>query len=380
MKTAMKLNYKKTAIFALFMPFVAFAESVNVESVSESQSAFSNPLFLTLLGVLIVLAILIAVLASVVFNILKFKLKTMGEKSKSVATALAIVLMFHSLDGFSASFGGIHSTTFWIILTVIAFELFIVSYLVLVLYRIISPEKEKQNIVEVESVKEQPSALEKIWQGLNDSVEIEKEKDILLDHDYDGIKELDNNLPPWWKYGFYISIIFAVFYLYWFHAGGKGLSSEEELQASITEAEIELAAYREKAKDLVDENTVTLLSASEELLQGKERFTKKCAVCHGPEGQGSAMAPNLTDDYWLHGGAIGNIFATIKYGVAGKGMQSWKNEFSPKEIAQIASYIKSIHGSNPANAWEPQGELFKETEGDSAESTSDSTQNSTPEI
>ncbi len=378
MKKAMKFNHKKAALFALLMPVAAFAESVNIAAASETQSVFSNPLFLTLLGVVVVLAILIAVLASVVFNILKFKLKTMGTKSKTLASAMAIVLMFHSLDGFSASFGGIHSTTFWIILTVIAVELFIVSYLVLVLYRIISPEKEKQTVVATESKKEEPSALEKIWQGLNDSVEIEKEKDILLDHDYDGIKELDNNLPPWWKYGFYISILFAVFYLYWFHAGGKGLSSEEELQASIAEAEIELAAYREKAKDLVDENTVAMLSASEELLQGKERFTKKCVVCHGPEGQGSAMAPNLTDDYWLHGGTIGNIFATIKYGIAGKGMQSWKNEFSPKEIAQIASYIKSIKGTNPANAWEPQGELFKESGEIPSESNSEATQETTP--
>ena len=92
-------------------------------------------------------------------------------------------------------------------------------------------------------------------------------------------------------------------------------------------------------------------------------YKTNCAVCHGVNGEGNVVGPNLTDDHWLHKGSIKDIFKTIKYGVPEKGMKSWAADFSPLQIAQLASYVKSLHGSNPPNAKEKQGELFAESDG-----------------
>ena len=119
--------------------------------------------------------------------------------------------------------------------------------------------------------------------------------------------------------------------------------------------------YLKKKGDAVDENTVTLLTSAEDLAAGKAIFTdpSKCPACHTPEGGGNAVGPNLTDDYWIYGGSVKNIFKTIKYGTS-KGMRSWKDDLSAKQMAQVASYVKSLKGTKPANPREPQGELYQE--------------------
>jgi cytochrome c oxidase cbb3-type subunit III len=187
---------------------------------------------------------------------------------------------------------------------------------------------------------------------------VEKEEDILLDHDYDGIKELDNALPPWWKYGFYITVVIAVIYVLRFHVFNTGPNPEQEYRAEMKHAAEQIEAYRKQSNDMVDEKTVTLADASG-ITAGRQLFQKTCFVCHGANGEGG-VGPNLTDDYWIHGGSINDVFKTIKYGVPDKGMQAWEKNFSPSEIRNLSSFIKSLKGTNPANAKAAQGEIYKE--------------------
>lgn len=189
------------------------------------------------------------------------------------------------------------------------------------------------------------------------AVPVEKEKDVLLDHDYDGIKELDNALPPWWKWGFYFTIIVGVIYLLRFHVFKTGPTPEEEYSREIQVA----AAIMEKMKksgETIDEKTVAMADAAG-MDAGKKIFAGTCFPCHGANGEGNAVGPNLTDKYWLHGGSLGHIFKTITNGVPDKGMQAWGKQFSPTDIKNLASFVLSLQGSNPPNAKAPQGDLYE---------------------
>ncbi len=199
--------------------------------------------------------------------------------------------------------------------------------------------------------------IRKIYLKLLDSKPIEEEKDIIIDHDYDGIKELDNNLPPWWLYGFYITIIFGVIYLLRYHVF-DGANQYEELETEYAVANAAIEEYKKTAKDLVDVSTVELLTDASSLAFGKEVFETVCVACHKPDGGGS-IGPNLTDEYWILGGGIKNVFQTITEGGRdGKGMIAWKNSYKPSEIQQIASYVLSLQGTTPAEPKAPEGEIW----------------------
>jgi cytochrome c oxidase cbb3-type subunit III len=198
---------------------------------------------------------------------------------------------------------------------------------------------------------------EKIKRNFTQSTPIEEEKQLLMDHDYDGIKELDNNLPPWWVYLFYACVIFAVIYLVRFEIMGAP-DQEAELKAEMDQAKIEVAEYMKTAPDLMDEKTVTLLTDAESIGKGKEIFTTNCAACHRADA-GGQIGPNLTDDHWILGGGIEKLFHTITNGGRdGKGMIAWKGTLKPKEIQAVASYILSLQGSNPADPKAPEGEVW----------------------
>ncbi|MDX1463574.1 MAG: cbb3-type cytochrome c oxidase N-terminal domain-containing protein [Marinirhabdus sp.] len=190
---------------------------------------------------------------------------------------------------------------------------------------------------------------------------IEEEGEIILDHNYDGIRELDNNLPPWWVYGFYATIVFAAIYLVRFEVFDD-YSQEDEYKAAVAQAKLDIEAYKRTAKDLVDVNTVQLLTEVSDLNSGKSIFEGNCAACHKVSGAGG-IGPNLTDDHWILGGGIKNVFRTISEGGRpGKGMVSWKADLKPSEMAQVASYVLSLHGSNPPDAKEPEGEIWLDPE------------------
>jgi len=186
---------------------------------------------------------------------------------------------------------------------------------------------------------------------------IEEEGELILDHNYDGIRELDNKLPPWWVYLFYATILFGVVYLARFHVFND-YDQALEYEMEIAEAQAAIEAYRKTAKDLVDVNTVTLLTEASDLNAGKALFETNCVVCHMADG-GGGIGPNLTDQHWILGGGIKNVFRTISEGGRdGKGMIAWKQTLKPAEMAQVASYVLSFQGTTPANPKAPEGDVW----------------------
>ena len=194
----------------------------------------------------------------------------------------------------------------------------------------------------------------------NENNLIEKDEltgdNLISGHEYDGIKELDNKLPKWWLWLFYITIIFAVVHFTRLHVIRTGDLQNEEYNKEVEAAMIQYKAARPAST--LDASSVTLLTDAGALAAGKEIFDKSCMVCHLAQGQG-LVGPNLTDDYWIHGCTIGEIFNLIVIGVVEKGMISWKDQLTPEQIQQVASYIVSLKGTNPPNPKAPQGELCK---------------------
>ncbi len=181
-----------------------------------------------------------------------------------------------------------------------------------------------------------------------------EEHTIILQDEYDGIRELNNPTPAWFMYLFYGTIIFAVCYLLIYHVFNAAPLQYEEYKNEMAVAAKEKAAFLAKSANNVDENTVKLTTDPAVLSAGQTIFSTRCAACHGDKGQG-LVGPNLTDDFWLHGNKISDVFKTIEYGVQSKGMPTWENQLTPKQISDVANYVKSLHGTNPANPKEPQG-------------------------
>lgn len=192
---------------------------------------------------------------------------------------------------------------------------------------------------------------------MSDTKELERDpatNDPLLNHEYDGIRELDNPLPGWWKMTFYITIVFGIFYVYHYHLG-SGKTTSEELRDSLQA--VELAKHSAKKPEAFSEEALlAAVTDSAKLAQGKEVYVGKCAVCHGNAGQGS-IGPNLTDAYWIHGkGGVKDIVAVVQTGVVAKGMPAWGTLLKPDEQIAVTAYVKSLVGTNPANPKAPQGE------------------------
>ena len=212
------------------------------------------------------------------------------------------------------------------------------------------------------------------YKNLLGSKPLEEEHEIILDHNYDGIRELDNNLPPWWLYGFYISIVFSALYLLRYHVF-HGPNQFDELETELAEAKVAIEAYKKNAKDLVDVTTVTLLTDASDLSIGKAIYESNCVACHMADG-GGGIGPNLADPYWILGGDIKSVFNTISEGGrSGKGMISWKQQLKPLEMAQVSSYVLSFQGTTPASPKDPEGDLWGESIIETPiETTIDSTQ------
>ncbi|MGN6531408.1 MAG: cbb3-type cytochrome c oxidase N-terminal domain-containing protein [Ginsengibacter sp.] len=247
---------------------------------------------------------------------------------------------------------GLDNSTFLILISVIALELIIILYMATAFRSFVKIEKAKP----VKVKQKKFSWLEKL--NNTRTVDSKSEDAYNLGHNYDGIQELDNPTPPWWQWGFVLSVVFGVIYLWVYFVSHSAPNQIKELEIANTKAEEQIKAYMASSANKIDENTVTLLEDAADIGVGKKIFSGSCAPCHGSDG-GGVVGPNLTDNYWLHGGTIHDIFKTIKNGVPEKGMKSWKDDFTPKQIAQLASYIVSIKGTKPANPKEPQGELVE---------------------
>ena len=192
------------------------------------------------------------------------------------------------------------------------------------------------------------------WEKLLSLKPLAAEKEIELDHDYDGIKELNNPIPFWFNLLFGVTIVVGITYFLVYHVFESAPLQTKEYETELIEAEASKQAYILKAGNLIDENSVVLLVDAALLNKGKEIYVSKCVVCHGANGEG-IVGPNLTDDYWIHGGDLQSIFKTIKYGVPSKGMVAWQNSLNGGQMQQLASFILTLQGTNPAGGKAPQG-------------------------
>jgi len=192
----------------------------------------------------------------------------------------------------------------------------------------------------------------------NNENELEKDEltgdDLLTGHDYDGIQELNNPMPKWWLWLFYLSIVFAVIYFIRYQVMYTGVSQMEEYENEMAEA---ARLLDNTASKILDETTVQLLTDEVSLAEGKAIFDKNCVVCHLSKGEG-LVGPNLTDEFWIHGGSIGDIFKIIKIGNPSMGMISWKDQLTPEQIQLVASFVYQLAGTNPPNPKAPQGEKY----------------------
>lgn len=359
------------AVF-LAMPLVNFAQ----ES-SSASTYFSNALFNTLLVVIILLVLVIVGLANVLKNLAQseyFQNKLKEEKERnSGTTKIGAVVGLTFLSSYLSAqtavaakndwlIGGLDAFTFYFMLFIIALEIIFIIGLYSAIKKLLEPGE-----AEIEEVKAKPVG-KNVFDKLNAAVEIEREHEILMEHDYDGIRELDNDLPPWWKYGFFLTIITAFLYLIHYHISGTGDLQAVEYSKEMAKAKTDVAEYMKTAASNVDETTVKMLDNPSDIESGKQLFLANCAACHGKLGEGG-VGPNFADEYWLHGGSIQDIFKTIKYGYADKGMKSWKEDLSPMQIAQVSSFIRTLKGTNPPNGKAPQGDLYQESETIKSDST-----------
>ncbi|WP_233165877.1 cbb3-type cytochrome c oxidase N-terminal domain-containing protein [Pedobacter sp. ASV12] len=195
-----------------------------------------------------------------------------------------------------------------------------------------------------------------IWSKLLSLKPIEQEQELVIPHAYDGIHELNNPVPKWFNILFYGTMIFAAGYIYYYHIGEYGQKQDQEYETEMAKAAEDKRKFLAQSVNKVDENTVKIDKTL--IANGKNVFMANCIACHGEHGQG-LVGPNLTDEFWLHGGSINDIFKTIKYGVPAKGMVSWEKSMSSVNIAEVANYIVSLQGSHPANAKAPQGEKYE---------------------
>ncbi|MEH6308513.1 cbb3-type cytochrome c oxidase N-terminal domain-containing protein [Olivibacter sp. CPCC 100613] len=204
--------------------------------------------------------------------------------------------------------------------------------------------------------KEKRAHLKQWWNNVMGLRPLSEEEDLVIDHAYDDIRELDNPTPAWFMGLFYATMVFGVVYLSVYHVFGWGMNQDDEYKKEMRVAEQERKAYLASQVDNVDENSVEVDKSPEVLAEGKAIFDQNCIACHGAVGEGG-IGPNLTDNYWLHGASIKDVFKTIKRGVPDKGMIAWEQQLSPSKIAQVANYILSLQGTNPPNAKAPQGDL-----------------------
>lgn len=234
-----------------------------------------------------------------------------------------------------------------IIITLLAFTLILVIYTLQKVAQLLKREAMGDRYLEVEE--------QTMWEKLLSLKPLSAEKDVELDHDFDGIKELNNPIPPWFNVLFYGTIVAAFVYILYFHVFEAGNLQAQEYKNELVVAEKQKADYVKKAGNLIDENSVKLLTDASKIKEGEQLYATKCAVCHGEKGEGK-VGPNLTDEYWLHGGSIQEVFKSIKYGWPAKGMVAWQNSMNGGQMQELASYILSLQGTNPAGAKEAQGE------------------------
>jgi cytochrome c oxidase cbb3-type subunit 3 len=366
----MKSRIRKIFVAAALLAPVTVSAQDNTQ-----QTTSFNPVLLGLVSIVVVLVLCIAALAYVYKQLaLAYRDKLRKERMAGGAIVKTVMLLLatgiFSIQSFaqgttdnvaetvariSPNISGIPRMDFYALLTIIGFELLAIGAFLGMIYRMVHILRD----IPEKAFNARPAFISKLMHKLTKAVAVKDEASIVLDHDYDGIHELDNSLPPWWKWGFVFTIVFAGVYL-WYYQFGGGPNQAQEYAMAVEKAEIEKAAYMAKAGNTVDETNVKMIGDKGELTDAAVLFKNTCAACHR-EDAGGNVGPNLTDNYWLHGGKLQDVFKSIKYGWKDKGMPEWKTNMSAKQIAGLASYIKMLSGKNVPGGKAPQGELFTES-------------------
>lgn len=348
-----KLINKKEGLLILATSafFSSFAKGTNN---AETITISTNALLLIVAFVLLGIILLLISVVSKAIDAFKEKIK---NNAKIVST---LVLIFFSSYMANAQSTNTENTNEIIsnnaitllLITIIIMEIGIIVYLI----------KQIAFLTGINALQKKVSTNSEVvslWDKINSFKPLSQEKDIDLGHSYDGIRELDNIAPPWFTIGFVFTILFSIVYLYRYHVSETAPLQIQEYENAVLKAKNEKEA-REKLMPpkKVDENNLTLLSDAE-IAKGKELFIKNCATCHANDGGGGA-GPNLTDEYWIHGGSLKDIYITIRDGYTEKAMPSWSGLLNPQQIEQITSYVKSLKGTQPMAPKEKQGELYKE--------------------
>ncbi|MBL4667864.1 MAG: c-type cytochrome [Flavobacteriales bacterium] len=281
------------------------------------------------------------------FAVLKIRKKDKENNSKSIATVILVLIMLSPFSGYSMSFD--FEKDGWLLISNLDNLLLFAVNLVL-LFIVFDQKKTLKTIIENYDAsilkkkkvvaEEEKDASETVMNLLTDTVAIEDEGSILMDHEYDGIRELDNNLPPWWVWSFAASIVAAFMYLMHFHVLGTGDLQIAEYNKDIAAEQLKVDEYMSAMSMNVDENNVVVLTEASDIEAGKGLYKLNCVVCHKDNGEG-LVGPNLTDDYWIVGNDIKSVFTTVKYGTT-NGMPEHESKLNPIELQQVASYILTM--------------------------------------
>ena len=253
---------------------------------------------------------------------------------------------------------GLPAPLLWIIYGV-AGLLLLIAYILYLISRELKRYVSGESNTEEAKMWDNRSSWEKIFQ----IKPVGTDQDTLINEPHDGIYELDNPPPPWFMFLFYGCIVIAAVYFFRFSMSDYGYTQEDEYVAQMKAAEVKQKANVSEEDLNIDESNVVALTDATAINSGKKIFIQNCKVCHGGAGKGmQGSGPNLTDEFWKHGGGAQNVFKTIKYGVIEKGMASWKESLNPKKMQQVTSYILSLQGTNPEGAIGPEGEKWESDE------------------
>lgn len=384
-----RTNLQRALTFAALVTLTlgAAAQDAPAAPATEPFIPVSGTVNYVMMGLAVVQVVLILAMSSILRTMMGSTgwMRKLTERTTKAAVLLPLLMLAgsaHAQAYMEPRTTMNHQELFYLLLVINAF-LFIVLMVQINLLRgtmrAITGVFEEQRAAGA-AVAKRPSPIAKLMDVLTrrPSKE-EEERDLLMHHEYDGIRELDNVLPPWWVWLFYGTIAWGVLYLVNMHVTQSWNDSHEEYIAEMEQAKADVAAFVARAGAAVDENTVTVTTDAGALAGAKETFVTYCAACHGADGAGAetSVGPNLTDAYWLHGGGIKEVFKTIKYGVPEKGMISWKSQLKPNEIQAIASYILSLQGTGGPTQKAPQGDLWK---GDAAPADTTATMTDTVRV
>lgn len=351
-------------------------DPTNTEVITVTDYESNLNLFYALITLTIFLLIAIIVMSGTVTRLInsEFFKNKIRENSDSLKTILLIgvFLGLGTASSFALEFNGpgmaeegepwilIENIDLYVLLTIDIILVGVLFYIRRMFNTFLDMTKKPKEASEIEP---EEDVLKKVNQILTDVVPIEEEHTILMDHEYDGIRELDNNLPPWWVWMFYGTIAFALIYLFHYHILGTGDLQTAEYEKNMKQADKEVLAYRKKMAMNVTADNATLMTESSDIKAGKALFSQNCVQCHSSDGEGmNGSGPNLTDKNWIYGFDIKDVFTTVEQGRPG-GMPEHGTKLNPIQIQQVSSYVLQLPEKKGVD---PQGTII-EKEGEATE-------------